>query len=283
MNFEAELVHRFRPLGKGVPKDEEWRFRNSQLSTRVKDVEYSLSYLKEVWGPQNRLDLERVSVVGHSFGGGTAAMAIREIKDIVRGISLDGENFIFLSLSCDAHPLSTLGWLFPLKNVDVGTEAEGELALRDKHFLFSNSDLWQWKENLDRMRNLCSASSLPSSPNSNNWQMVTIKGTTHHSFDDVPLWFSNFLSQKVLKLAGPNLDQRSALEIIGQTSALYLKKDILDFLASSSASSSSSFVELLKRDRTQKTDVPLVVGLKTELTEEVERLWIKHLKNPRSN
>eukprot|EP01103_Thecamoeba_quadrilineata_P016178 TRINITY_DN533_c0_g1_i1.p2 TRINITY_DN533_c0_g1~~TRINITY_DN533_c0_g1_i1.p2 ORF type:complete len:166 (+),score=31.22 TRINITY_DN533_c0_g1_i1:957-1454(+) len=125
-------------------------------------------------------------MTGHSFGGGTTVASIAQIPDIIGGVALDA-------------------WTYPL-------EVEKDLDspnLQRSRLLFLNSELWQWRQNLDRMDRFCEKSG-------GTWKKLTLKGSHHHNFDESPLWFGPLLSKHILKLSGPNLDFEIGLRCIAQ-------------------------------------------------------------------
>lgn len=78
------------------PEDPQWR---AALQQRVADTEFALDQL-EILNRNDpngiltgRLDLDRVGILGHSFGGATAAAAMREDARFDVGINMDGTFF----------------------------------------------------------------------------------------------------------------------------------------------------------------------------------------------
>jgi len=76
---------------------------------------------------KGRLDLSRLSVGGHSFGGGTAV-----------GATADPRSTFKACLALDS-------WMFPLGN-DIFSRK------RTTPVLYLNSEIFQWEENLVAMR-----------------------------------------------------------------------------------------------------------------------------------
>ena len=72
------------------------------------DVRFVLDQLAEMetrdrfW--QGHLDLSRIGIVGHSMGGTTAAIATREVSQIVAGVNLDGSTWP--GMNDDVRPVS---------------------------------------------------------------------------------------------------------------------------------------------------------------------------------
>uniref|UniRef100_A0A6B2LB50 1-alkyl-2-acetylglycerophosphocholine esterase n=1 Tax=Arcella intermedia TaxID=1963864 RepID=A0A6B2LB50_9EUKA len=116
-------------------------FRNKQLQLRAANISFVLdnilaSDLKDF------IDVDCIGACGHSFGGATSIEALKQDPRIKCSVSWDG-------------------WMFPF--VDVSPV--------QKPILFINSDLWQWKENLEVMKII--------SP-----KLIAVRSTLHHDFDD---------------------------------------------------------------------------------------------------
>ena len=84
--------------GKGVKltKQDFWDFRLPQINTRTADIRYLLDELENriessesLW---SKIDLDRIGIFGHSYGGATSVMVSHIDKRIDACISLDGWN-----------------------------------------------------------------------------------------------------------------------------------------------------------------------------------------------
>ena len=73
-----------------------WDFRLPQINTRTADIQYLLDELEVrngvVQSPWEAMDLDRIGIFGHSYGGATSVMVSYIDKRIDACISLDGWN-----------------------------------------------------------------------------------------------------------------------------------------------------------------------------------------------
>ncbi|KAK3093580.1 hypothetical protein FSP39_017690 [Pinctada imbricata] len=145
---------------------DDFQFRNKQVHHRAEecikalDVLFALNNGDEVHNSMlgahfnikqfvNRLDLSRVSVMGHSFGGSTSLCTLSRDQRFKVGVVLDG-------------------WMHPLdeeiyKNVN-------------QPVLMINMDTFQWKENVLQMFKF--------NKKDVEQKVITIKGTCHQSVTD---------------------------------------------------------------------------------------------------
>eukprot|EP01126_Amoeba_proteus_P016965 TRINITY_DN179_c0_g1_i14.p1 TRINITY_DN179_c0_g1~~TRINITY_DN179_c0_g1_i14.p1 ORF type:complete len:331 (+),score=72.88 TRINITY_DN179_c0_g1_i14:544-1536(+) len=133
--------------------------RSQQLNIRSLNTSYAidqLSNLDQEHVLYNRIDLDRIAVVGHSFGGATAVKSVKDDSRVKCGIGLDP-------------------WLFPLDQND-------KKRLTTTPLLFIASYEWQWKENLERMKMVMESSS------GGGGRTILIKGMGHLNFSDVPFF-----------------------------------------------------------------------------------------------
>ena len=84
--------------GKAIKLTEKdfWNFRLPQINTRTADIQYLLDELEVrngvVQSPWGAMDLDRIGIFGHSYGGATSVMVSYIDKRIDACISLDGWN-----------------------------------------------------------------------------------------------------------------------------------------------------------------------------------------------
>jgi len=84
--------------GKAIKLTEKdfWDFRLPQINTRTADIQYLLDELEVrngvVQSPWEAMDLDRIGIFGHSYGGATSVMVSYIDKRIDACISLDGWN-----------------------------------------------------------------------------------------------------------------------------------------------------------------------------------------------
>lgn len=197
---------KFKPLPKTIKeKSEEGReFRHKQILTRVDDVRLCIDKLielslqhpipsHEIDGMDyndilaGRIDANRIYVVGHSFGGLTTAAACAVDNRIKTGVILDGyfEPLFFERFNWKKCP----------------------------KMMFINSELWQWKGNLDVMQQVIDATKSV---------LHTVKGTMHHNFDDCC-----FIIQRMYKLMnklGP-IDPLKGMQTINSIIVKFLSDD----------------------------------------------------------
>ncbi|RWS10287.1 platelet-activating factor acetylhydrolase 2: cytoplasmic-like protein [Dinothrombium tinctorium] len=120
---------------------------------------------------ENILDMEKVIVMGHSFGGATATLALTEDSRFKIGVILDA-------------------WMYPIKD-----ESFDDLQ---KPILFVNMESFQTEESLSKMRNIVNSNFNPnqSGLTNSNMKIFTLRGTSHLNQCDIP-FVTNWLARKV--------------------------------------------------------------------------------------
>ncbi|CAI5781582.1 platelet-activating factor acetylhydrolase 2, cytoplasmic [Podarcis lilfordi] len=190
----------------GVPKGQkEFRFRNPQLHQRAnecirglklirsidsgKDVvnllrtDFDLSVLKD------NVDLSKVSVMGHSFGGTTAVLALVKEAQFKCAVALDA-------------------WMFPLEN--------SVYPKVTKPVLFVNTESFQTAESVAKMKKISAVSK--------ETKVITILGTVHQSQTDFTFLAGNLVN-KVFRTRG-TIDPYQGLDITSQASLAFLQKHL---------------------------------------------------------
>uniref|UniRef100_A0A673VUL0 Platelet-activating factor acetylhydrolase n=1 Tax=Salmo trutta TaxID=8032 RepID=A0A673VUL0_SALTR len=189
------------------PGESEFPLRNKQVKQRADECIKALDTLIQInsgkkmenvlqtefdWTTlENSMDLCRIAVMGHSFGGATVIEALCKDVNFKCGIALDA-------------------WMFPL---------DDEIYARVKQpIFFINSEKFQWAGNISRMRKLDSSST------SMQRKMITIKGTVHQSFPDFTFLTGNWIG-KILKLKG-ELDPQVGIDLCNRASLAFLQRHL---------------------------------------------------------
>ena len=169
--FDDGTTADYRSSGSEISSEADfWAVRGPQLSARTQDVRFILDVISErksasaadiatpasaLW---QRLDLNRIGVFGHSFGGATSLMALSQDPRIRAGIALDG-------------------WMVPVPEETIG---EG---IR-KPVLYLGQESWDEPLNYEKLDRFIA--------NSSGYATREIwAGTKHMDFADAP-HLSNF-------------------------------------------------------------------------------------------
>eukprot|EP00794_Sanderia_malayensis_P011923 gene11923-13158_t len=190
----TEVYVPYRRLAK---EDDEFMLRNSQVDQRAHEVSSVLTILEmlndsgtaseminqnvvkskfDFSSLKGILDLENVSVVGHSFGGATALNTLSKDKRFKFGVVFDA-------------------WMFPLgEEVYKNTE---------QPVLLINSETFHWEKNIEQINGFIGKDE--------NKKVLTIKGTGHHSQCDIPSIVPSWML-KIFKMHA-SLKQDTAMRI----------------------------------------------------------------------
>ncbi|KAK9531075.1 hypothetical protein VZT92_010526 [Zoarces viviparus] len=185
--------------------ESEFPLRNKQVKQRADECILALDRLIEInsgisvqnvlqtqfdWTTlENSMDLCRIAVVGHSFGGATVIEALCKEVKFKCGVALDA-------------------WMFPL---------DDELFARVKQpIFFINSQKFQWAGNISRMKKLDSAVI--------ERKMITIRGTVHQSFPDFTFLTRNWIG-RLLKLNG-EIDPVIAIDLCNKATLAFLQRHL---------------------------------------------------------
>uniref|UniRef100_A0A7N6FG37 Platelet-activating factor acetylhydrolase n=1 Tax=Anabas testudineus TaxID=64144 RepID=A0A7N6FG37_ANATE len=200
-NLVKEWMY-YRTLQRG---ESEFPLRNTQVKQRADECILALDKLTQInsgrpvqnvlqtqfdWTTlENSMDLCRIAVMGHSFGGATAIEALCKEVKFKCGVALDA-------------------WMFPL---------DDEVFPRVKQpIFFINSEKFQWAGNIIRMRKLDSAVI--------QRKMITIRGTVHQSFPDFTFLTGNWIG-KLMKLKG-EIDPEVAIDLSNKATLAFLQRHL---------------------------------------------------------
>ncbi|XP_012676454.1 platelet-activating factor acetylhydrolase [Clupea harengus] len=192
----------YRPL---KPGEREFPLRNKQVKQRADECIKALDLLIEIntgspvenvlrtqfdWSTlEDSMDLCKIAIMGHSFGGATVIEGLCKEVKFKCGIALDA-------------------WMSPI---------DEEIFPRVKQpIFFINSEKFQWAGNIARIKKLDSAF-FPR-------KMITIRGTVHQSFPDFTFLTGNWLG-KLLKLKG-ELDPNVAMNLCNKASLAFLQRHL---------------------------------------------------------
>jgi len=140
-----------------INPDNFWKIRLPQINTRAADVSFILDTIQE-YQDQNEefwslIDLERVGVMGHSFGGGTAIVASSKDPRLDACVALDG-------------------WLVPIEKsiIKKGLNVP---------FLYMGRSYWDNPVNYENLDTLIAAST-------GKVEKLILDGTKHFDYSDTP-------------------------------------------------------------------------------------------------
>ena len=148
--------------------ENEYFVRHGQVQQRslevVQALELGLNLNSHPGFFQDTMDVSHPVMIGHSFGGATALLALHSDPRFKVGIILDG-------------------WLFPLSKMN-------DLKIRNQNVMFVNAEGFLNAENLNLMQKVTEKVEKKS--------CHYIKGSVHQSFLDVPLVIRNAKLKKIL-------------------------------------------------------------------------------------
>ena len=180
--FKDGTIADFRSGYEGELSEEEfWALRNPQLQTRVSDIRFMIDTIgvKQLKGGElwSVVDMERIGVFGHSYGGATSLIASVQDERIDAAIALDG-------------------WMIPvpLDVIDRGS---------DKPFYYIGRESWADPLNYQQLNKFLKRSS--------NQSTLFLTGTEHFDFSDTPL-FSPYMQTFGLSGVIPAEDLAKKLE-----------------------------------------------------------------------
>ncbi|NXJ76923.1 PAFA2 acetylhydrolase, partial [Trogon melanurus] len=189
-----------------VPQGQkEFYFRNKQVHQRAEECVRALRLFEDIGSGKSvpnvlhqdfdlsvlkdNLDLTKVAVMGHSFGGITAVLALVKEPRFRCAVALDA-------------------WMFPLENV-LYPEVP-------KPVLFINSENFQTPESIAKMKRLSSRNS--------QTKIITILGSVHQSQIDLAFLTGKLIS-RILGVRG-SLDPYKCLDITSRAALAFLQRHL---------------------------------------------------------
>ncbi|XP_034974179.1 platelet-activating factor acetylhydrolase 2, cytoplasmic [Zootoca vivipara] len=190
----------------GVPKGQkEFRFRNPQLHQRANECKRGLKLIRSIDSGKavvnllrtdfdlsvlkDNVDLSKVSVMGHSFGGATAVLALVKEAQFKCAVALDA-------------------WMFPLEN--------SVYPKVTKPVLFVNTESFQTAESVAKMKKISAVNK--------ETKVLTILGTVHQSQTDFTFIAGNLMN-RVFRTRG-TIDPYEGLDITNQAALAFLQKHL---------------------------------------------------------
>ncbi|KAI6073330.1 Platelet-activating factor acetylhydrolase 2, cytoplasmic [Aix galericulata] len=138
---------------------------------------------------QDGVDLAKVAVMGHSFGGITAVLALVKEPGFRCAVALDA-------------------WMFPLENT-LYPEVP-------RPVLFINAEKFQTPESIAKMKRLSSRNS--------QTRIITVLGSMHHSQTDFA-FVTGKLARRIYSMEG-TLDPHKGLDIISRAALAFLQRHL---------------------------------------------------------
>ncbi|XP_027561717.1 platelet-activating factor acetylhydrolase 2, cytoplasmic [Neopelma chrysocephalum] len=189
-----------------VPQGQkEFYFRNKQVHQRAEECVRALRLFKDITSGKSvlnilhqdldlsvlkgNIDLAKVAVMGHSFGGVTAVLALVKEPSFRCAVALDA-------------------WMFPLENL-LYPEVP-------RPVLFINTEKFQTPESVAKMKRLSSRNS--------QTKIITVLGTVHESQTDFAFLPGKLIS-RIFGARG-TLDPNKALAITSQAALAFLQRHL---------------------------------------------------------
>ncbi|XP_070620937.1 platelet-activating factor acetylhydrolase 2, cytoplasmic [Erythrolamprus reginae] len=189
-----------------LPRDQkEFHFRNPQLHQRANECKRGFRLIQSIDNGKavtnllrsdfdlttlkDNVDLTKAVVMGHSFGGATAMLALVKEAQFKCAVALDA-------------------WMLPLEH--------SVYPKVTKPVLFINTESFQTADSVAKMKKICATSS--------ESKIITILGTVHQSQTDFTFLAGNLVN-KVYKTRGTT-DPHKGLDITNQAALAFLQKHL---------------------------------------------------------